>query len=424
MKKTMLLTLCLFFMMNRLVPQTNAKNSGIDLMLVRGEYERAIDTCKLILAADSLNPEIYYKLGIAYQNSLDEEQSLDCYYKASRLNPESNVYNFSLAKAYYTQGKFSLAEPILLNLNSLDSTKWLYAYYLSSIYMQSEKYDDALDIYDRFLSNDSTNCVYLDKTAFAYLKGGYYDDAINLYNKSLSIKKKNLTAIKNLSFLYASTMNPDTAIQILTMGIEIDSTDKDLYIRRAQINYSKNYTKRAMDDYLFLLASGDSSKLYLKRTGIGYSYNFQPKEAIRYLLLAYKADSSDYETCSFLGQCYYKIKDMKSSIYFYKKVQEILRPIYSQVGLTHYLCADSQRDNGNYKDAIDSYLKAFAINSDPNINMIIANIYDEKLNNKGRAISYYQRFLNSQKSSKMKFPPAYIEKIEKRLEYLKKSPVK
>lgn len=420
----MLLTLCLFFMMNRLVPQTNAKNSGIDLMLVRGEYERAIDTCKLILAADSLNPEIYYKLGIAYQNSLDEEQSLDCYYKASRLNPESNVYNFSLAKAYYTQGKFSLAEPILLNLNSLDSTKWLYAYYLSSIYMQSEKYDDALDIYDRFLSNDSTNCVYLDKTAFAYLKGGYYDDAINLYNKSLSIKKKNLTAIKNLSFLYASTMNPDTAIQILTMGIEIDSTDKDLYIRRAQINYSKNYTKRAMDDYLFLLASGDSSKLYLKRTGIGYSYNFQPKEAIRYLLLAYKADSSDYETCSFLGQCYYKIKDMKSSIYFYKKVQEILRPIYSQVGLTHYLCADSQRDNGNYKDAIDSYLKAFAINSDPNINMIIANIYDEKLNNKGRAISYYQRFLNSQKSSKMKFPPAYIEKIEKRLEYLKKSPVK
>lgn len=411
-------------MMNRLVPQTNAKNSGIDLMLVRGEYERAIDTCKLILAADSLNPEIYYKLGIAYQNSLDEEQSLDCYYKASRLNPESNVYNFSLAKAYYTQGKFSLAEPILLNLNSLDSTKWLYAYYLSSIYMQSEKYDDALDIYDRFLSNDSTNCVYLDKTAFAYLKGGYYDDAINLYNKSLSIKKKNLTAIKNLSFLYASTMNPDTAIQILTMGIEIDSTDKDLYIRRAQINYSKNYTKRAMDDYLFLLASGDSSKLYLKRTGIGYSYNFQPKEAIRYLLLAYKADSSDYETCSFLGQCYYKIKDMKSSIYFYKKVQEILRPIYSQVGLTHYLCADSQRDNGNYKDAIDSYLKAFAINSDPNINMIIANIYDEKLNNKGRAISYYQRFLNSQKSSKMKFPPAYIEKIEKRLEYLKKSPVK
>jgi tetratricopeptide (TPR) repeat protein len=402
------------------VSQSLTKNSKIDLMLVRGDYEKVIDTCRLILASDSLNPDIYYRLGIAYQNTLDEGQSLNCYYKAFRLSPESRVYNFSLAKAYYAQGKSKLAEPLLINLSMLDSTNWLYAYYLSSIYMQSEKYDDALNIYNRFLTKDSANSVYLDKTAFAYLKSGYFYVAIDLYNKSLSINNKNLSAIKNLSYLYASTMNPDTAIQILTMGIEIDSTDMDLYIRRAQINYSKNYTKRALDDYLVLLASGDSSKLYLKRTGIGYSYNLQPKEAIRYLLLAYKADSADYETCSFLGQCYYKIRDMNNSIRYYKRVQDILRPIYSQVGLTHYLCADSQRDNGSYKDAIASYLKAYAINSDPNINMIIANIYDEKLNNKERAISYYQRFLNTQKNSKMKYPSSYIVKIEKRLEYLKK----
>ncbi|MCX6260821.1 MAG: hypothetical protein NTY95_08285, partial [Bacteroidia bacterium] len=408
MRKLYLISAYVFFLINQLMSQSLTKNSRIDLMLVRGDYEKVIDTCRLILASDSLNPDIYYRLGIAYQNTLDEEQSLKCFYKAAWLRPENKVYNFSLAKTYYAQGKFRLAEPLLIDLCSLDSTKWVYAYYLSSIYMQSEKYEDALNIYNRFLSKDSTNCVYLDKAAFAYLKSGYFYDAIYLYNKSLSIKSKNLSAIKNLSFLYASTMNADTAVQILSRGIEIDSTDMDLYMRRAQINYSKSYTKRALDDYLVLLASGDSSKLYLKRAGIGYSYNFQPKEAIRYLLLAYKADSADYETSSFLGQCYYKIKDLKNSIYYYKKVQDILRPIYSQVGLTHYLCADSQRDNGNYKDAIASYLKAYAINYDPNINMIIANIYDEKLNNKERAIIYYQRFLNTQKSSKMKFQSSYI----------------
>ena len=99
-------------------------------------------------------------------------------------------------------------------------------------------------------------------------------------------------------------------------------------------------------------------------------------------------------------------------------------PIYLQMGLTNYLCADSQKENGNYNDAIASYLKAYSINSDPSINMIIANIYDEKLKNKEKAITYYQRFLNTQKSSKMKYPPAYIEKIKKRLEYLKKGPQK
>jgi tetratricopeptide (TPR) repeat protein len=95
-------------------------------------------------------------------------------------------------------------------------------------------------------------------------------------------------------------------------------------------------------------------------------------------------------------------------------------PVNSQIGLTYVLFAESQKENGDYKDAIDNYLKAFAINADPNINMIIANIYDEKLNNKERPIIYYQRFLNTFKNSKMKFLPEYIQKVQKRLEYLKK----
>jgi len=424
MKKLLFFPVCIFFLINQLISQNLPNNSKIDLMLVRGDYEKVIDTCRLILTYDSLNPDIHYKLCIAYQNNLEDEKSVKCYHKAASLRPENRVYNFSLAKAYYAQGKHSMAEPLLIELCSLDSLKWIYAYYLSNIYMQADKFEDALNVYHRFLSKDSSNCTFLDKTAFAYLKNGNFYDAIDLYNKSLSINDKNLSVIKNLSFLYASTLDPDTAIQILTRGIEIDSTDMDLYIRRAQINYSKNYTKRALNDYLVLLASGDSSKLYLKRAGIGYSYNFQPKEAIKYLLLAYKADSSDYETCSFLGQSYFKIRNMDSSIYYFNKVQKILRPIYSQVGLTHYLIADSQKEKGSYRDAIASYNKAYAINSDPNINMVIANIYDEKLNNKERAITYYQRFLNTVKSSKTKFPPSYFEKIEKRLEYLKNSPAK
>jgi tetratricopeptide (TPR) repeat protein len=167
-----------------------------------------------------------------------------------------------------------------------------------------------------------------------------------------------------------------------------------------------------------ILASGDSSKLYLKRIGIGYSYNLQPEEAIIYLLKAYKADSSDFETSSYLGQCYFKIKDFERSVYYYEKVLKLLQPVHTQMGLTYYLCAGSRYENKDYSGAISDYQKAFAINGDPNINMIIANLYDEKLNNKQRA--YYQRFLNAIKSSKIKYPPGYVEKIQKRLDFLKK----
>ena len=121
-------------------------------------------------------------------------------------------------------------------------------------------------------------------------------------------------------FFYASTKRIDTALQILTKGIKIDPTDMDLLVRRAALNYSRNYTKRALDDYLKILISGDSTVLYLKRAGIGYSNNFQPKEAVKYLLIAYNKDSSDIEVSRYLGQNYKKLNDLKNSAYYYSHI--------------------------------------------------------------------------------------------------------
>jgi tetratricopeptide (TPR) repeat protein len=419
MRTFFIITAVLSFATNYLTAQIDSVNNRIDLMLLNGEYNRLIDTCKLILMNDSLNAEIYYKLGLAYQNILNEDNALDCFNEAVKLDPVNKRYVFSLAKSYYAKNKLTMAEPLLNKLYVSDSLNWVYAYYLSSIYMQSSNYDNALNIYNRFLARDSGNYVILDRTAYAYLKKKEYPVAIKLYTRSLSINSRDIPAIKNLAYLYAATAKPDTAIQILTDGIKIDSTDMDLYISRAQINYSKNYTKRALDDYLVILASGDSSKLYLKRVGIGYCFNLQPDKAIDFLLLAYKADSSDYETSSYLAQSYYKIQEMKNSIRYYKRVIKILSQVRSQLGLTYELCAQSQNKDGQFKDAIANYLNAYSVKPDPGLYINVANIYDEKLNNKERAIFYYQRFLNSQKNSKLVMPKEYLQKIEERIKYLK-----
>lgn len=400
--------------------QTSPDYSRIDLLMLRGEFERAADTCRSILKNDSLNPEICFRAGQAYQNLLIEDSSLIWFEKAVRLSPDNRIYNFTLAREYYGDGKPKLAEPYLTKIYLSDTLNWAYAFYLTGIYMQTGKYDDAIKIYERFVKKDSSNCVYLDKMGFAYLKKGDLAYATELYNKSMSYNDRDLTAIKNLSYLYASQMNVDTAIYLLTKGIKIDSADMDLRLRRAQLNYSKNYTKRALDDYLVILASGDSSKLYLKRIGIGYCYNLQPEEAEVFLLKAYKADSTDYETCSYLGQCYYKTGEMDKSARYYSKAAEILEPVYMRLALTYNLCADSQSKGAEFKSAIDNYLKAYSIGNNYQLLMNVANIYDEKLDNKEKAIIYYQKFLNANKSAKYRFPDKYIEKIEKRLDYLKK----
>ncbi|HUX95207.1 MAG TPA: hypothetical protein VMV47_05680 [Bacteroidales bacterium] len=293
--------------------------------------------------------------------------------------------------------------------------------------MKSERYNDALNIYKRFLRSDPSNCTYLDKTAFVYLRKGSFQNAIDLLNISLSINRENLNAIKNLSYLYASTSRWDTAVAILSMGMNIDTSDMDLYARRAQLYFSRDYTKRAMDDYLVILNSGDSSKLYLKRVGIGYSYNLQPQKAIPYLLLAYRADTTDYETCSYLGQCYSRTGDSRESILFYKKAGKILYPFHIQLAYTYFQCAASQADAGFNVEAIENLRKAYAIDDNISYLMTIANLYDEKLGDKKNAVIYYRSFIDKLKNPLNKeqylnapFPPEYIEKIMKRLEYLEK----
>ena len=104
--------------------QNKSDNSKIDMMILRGEINRAIDTCRQILASDTLNSEIYYKLGLAYQNTLPDDNSFDCFLKAANLSPSNEKYSFMVAKAYYNSGKLKQAEPLLMALCANDSMNW------------------------------------------------------------------------------------------------------------------------------------------------------------------------------------------------------------------------------------------------------------------------------------------------------------
>jgi tetratricopeptide (TPR) repeat protein len=421
MKRTNpLLILLVFIISFPGLAQNKSDNSKIDILLINGDFKGAIDTCNQILAIDSLNSEVFYKLGIAYQNLLLEDKSLDCFIKAATISPNNNNYNFTLAKSYLNKGKTSRAKPLLENLCAVDSMNWPYAYYLTSIYMQEGKYDESIKIYYRFYKKDYFNYVFSDKIGFAWLKKGDKEKAIDMYERSLNLNKNNTNAIKNLAYLYAGTIGADTAIQLLTRGIEIDSTDMDLYARRAAINFTIFKYKLALEDYLKILASGDSSVLNLKRAGIGFAINHQPKEAVVYLLKAYDKDTADIEISGNLAQNYMILKNFKKSAYYYRNVIKVLTPFGTQLGLNYILLGEVLKADSQFAEAINAYLKSQEYRSDTNVYMIVANIYDEKLKDYPKAIHYYELYLNKLRNSKGIFDADYTESVRKRIESLKK----
>lgn len=99
-------------------------------------------------------------------------------------------------------------------------------------------------------------------------------------------------------------------------------------------------------------------------------------------------------------------------------------PLHIQLGRTYFLIALSLQDAGSFKDAIDYYNKALEIDHNISVLMIIANLYDEALNDRENAIKYYRIFLEREKGSKIAYPPEYLDKVKKRLEYLEKEKAK
>ena len=56
---------------------------------------------------------------------------------------------------------------------------------------------------------------------------------------------------------------------------------------------------------------------------------------------------------------------------------------------------------------------------DINLYMNIGNLYDEKLGDMPNAIKYYELFLGNIKKASKNFETVYLEKVEKRVEFLK-----
>lgn len=418
--KSIYLSAALFLFSLSLFSQNKPDYSKIDLMLINGNYKKVVDTCTQILGVDSLNAEVYFKLGLAYQNLISDDKSIDCFVKAAKMAPDNNNYSFTLAKSLIGKGKTGRAKPILEKLFHSDSTNWPYANFLTGIYMQEEKYNECIRIYYKFYKKDYFNYNLADKIGFAYLRNGDFSPAISMFERSLKLNPKNTNAIKNLAYLYAGIVGADTAVQLLTGGIKIDSLDMDLYVRRAAINFSRLDFSRSLNDYLKILSSGDSSVFNLKRTGIGYGKTGKPKDAVKFLMMAYRKDTTDMEVMSYLAQNFTQLKDYRKSIYYLKNLLKALTPFETQTGLNYLLLGEVLKSDGQYVDAINAYLKSQQYRSDNSVIMIIANLYDEKLKDSQKAIHYYELYLNKLKTNKSKYDTDYAESIIKRIDALKK----
>jgi tetratricopeptide (TPR) repeat protein len=251
----------------------------------------------------------------------------------------------------------------------------------------------AIECLQREIIVDTSNLDYLTHLGDNYIRIESVNLAIKVFSKILIINPNDqLTAIK-LSNLFIKNKEYTKAIEVCDMGLFVDSTNRKLIKIKGIASFNIPDFKTAENCFGYLYELGDSSKFVLKHMGISEFNNNLLFLARDHLLQAFKLDSTDYEVCFMLGRCFQNPPEPEKGLYFLNRMDSLLQPDPKILSALYNEKQSIYSSAENYQKALKCYIMAYKYNPKPEYVFYMASLYQNRLNDKKRAIEEYERFL-------------------------------
>ncbi|MBB5440556.1 tetratricopeptide (TPR) repeat protein [Pedobacter sp. AK017] len=312
-------------------------------------------------------------------------------------------------------------------------------------YYEAQQYHEAVQ-YLQSVYKDSTDVKKLKQLAYASLMSGRLSEAekhyLNLY-KQLPEDAGVLLALGTISANYGlnakakayflAVLNTDSTNfkaykQLAKLENDLSSTEKMTYLLKANhldtldaevcadlsMAYFRNNQFNKADEILKNALSADSANLLLLNAKMPISLTFKAySEAIaigKKILATQKVPSE--QLLLQMAQSYRGLRDYKNAAVYLK--QAIKEGISTKTASYYGLLGDTYENMNQNKEALEVYKRGLLFENNGSLYYNIALIYENKLNDKKNAISYYSQYLNSIKEpEKQKRHIAYIKnKIE------------
>ncbi len=148
-------------------PATVTPELLADMMVVHGHYADAIE------AYQKLRPQtaaIYNKIGIAYQRMAKDDEAIESYGQATRLDRKFAAPYNNLGTVYFHENENKRAQQLYKKSIKLDAATAPFWSNLGAVYMAERKYSDGAEAYEKAFSagpgylpgyrseRDSTEC--------------------------------------------------------------------------------------------------------------------------------------------------------------------------------------------------------------------------------------------------------------------------
>lgn len=354
------------------------------MLFLQGEYEEILRN-----SMNLVNSDDYYWNSLVLDKQGKSLKAIDVLKSGVTKYTNNQALEKLLIELLYKTGQYSQTKPLLFKY--LDNHEAFLK--LINIWGFEGEYQMAINYLTEKIQTDSLNIEYLS------LLGDYYNQidslspSINALEKLSTLNPNDLKNLNKLANLYIRNKDYIKAIHICDKVLVNDTINKKFIRIKGIAAYNNANFDIAANCFKKLLDQGDSGKFVLKHLGVSEFRNSLFKASREYLLRAYQADSNDFEVNFFLGKAYLNSPTPETGLYYLDRVDSLLQPDPKIISALYYEKQSIFSAIGNYKEALKSYEICYKYDAKPEYIFYMASLYQHRLNNKKKALEYYQQFL-------------------------------
>ncbi len=407
-KSTAKLIILLSLTINSVLNTNAQQNDSITFFLQQYDYQKVID---LIDKTDNYNSDLrLLHLKATALKGLNKYQQAIIYFERLYRQDSSNIINIiELADCYQSLGEYKKTQELYCKILKLDPFNNYLIQNLANSYYMDDDFEQAKKYYLTAYAADST--FYLSKQlAKCYDNLEIIDTAILYYQKVISLNPADFQSAYRLANLYKQKEDYKKGISLTDSFLNRDSTNIKMLKLSGSLHFlDKNFSK-SIARFEKCIALNDTSDFVNKYIGYSYFKTEKYEKAKDYLEKAYLQDTMNAELCYTLGlSCDYSIykklgiKYLNKTIDLVTPAPEFLSRIYQDLGTAY---------TGYYKyeEALEAYLKGYELN--PNDTLLIfkvASHYDNWIKDKNKALTYYQKFMETRPKDRKPLPTMHVE---------------
>ena len=174
--------------------------------------------------------------GLDYYYSNNNQKAIDCFQKATQINPNNYSTWSDLGAAYFNLGNYQKGiecQQRAIQINPNFDSAW---YNLGTAYGVSGNYQKAIECFQKAVQINFNNDAAWNNLGNAYTFSGNKQKAIEYFQKALQINPNNYAAWNNLGVAYYFLGNKQNAAECFQKALQINPNYADARNNLSKLN--------------------------------------------------------------------------------------------------------------------------------------------------------------------------------------------